>query len=109
MKIMVLLLLLVVSTAGFSEVNWTDGSYRGAGIGVENVYPQWDNHWITFQGSDGERYFYYWGVSDDLNDRARVFQDMLLTALSGGFKVSVASGVADKKGWHEFRFLSLHK
>ncbi len=109
MKTIIFLILLTLSSSSFAAVEWTDGNYQGPGIGVTDVYPQWANHWITFKGSDGKRYFYYWGESEMPNEKAQILQSMLLTALAADFKVSVAAETVAVSGMYEFTFLNLKK
>jgi hypothetical protein len=106
--IMAIVLCFVVSDASAKAV-WTDNNWRGAGVGVENVYLQWNQHWVQFYGSDGKSYFYYWGVEEVPNEKAKMFFSMLLTAFSADKKVSIAfDDVPNAGGHHSFTFLNLH-
>ncbi|MDT3334960.1 hypothetical protein Q4Q49_06570 [Shewanella sp. SP1S1-7] len=109
MKVIAIVLMLLTSNLCVADVSWTDNNYKGKGVGVVNVYPQWDKHWITFQGTDGKMYFYYWGNSEEPNERAKMFLSMLLTAFSADYKVSVAAETTSQNGWYAFTFLNLHK
>lgn len=60
-KVSVFLFCVFFSTASSAAMKWTDDYWRGKGVEVENVYLQWDNHWVQFYGSDGRSYVYYWG------------------------------------------------
>ncbi|BDF93412.1 hypothetical protein KAN5_02500 [Pseudoalteromonas sp. KAN5] len=45
-KMGVFLLCVFFSTASSAGMKWTDDYWRGKGVEVENVYLQWDNHWV---------------------------------------------------------------
>lgn len=106
--IMAIVLCFVVSDVSAKAV-WTDNNWRGAGVGVENVYLQWNQHWVQFYGSDGKSYVYYWGVEEVPNEKAKMFFSMLLTAFSADKKVSIAfNDVTIAGGHHSFTFLNLH-
>lgn len=110
LSVLGLCLLLVSMSSVNAKVVWTDsGNWRGAGVGVNNVYLQWDQHWVQFYGSDGKSYFYYWGPEEMPNEKAKMFFSMLLTAFSANKKVSIAYDTeADAGGHHSFSFLNLH-
>jgi len=104
-------MILLFSVSSFAaNVVWTDsGNWRGPGVGVTNVYLQWDNHWVQFYGSDGKSYFYYWGPEEMPNEKAKMFFSMLLTAFTADKKVSIAYNPESLPGGHHsFTFLNLH-
>lgn len=108
-KVSVFLLCVFFSTASSAGMKWTDDYWRGKGVEVENVYLQWDNHWVQFYGSDGRSYVYYWGEQAMPDEKAKMFFSMLLTAFSANKKVSVAYETeAMSNAHHRFYFLNLH-
>lgn len=73
-----------------------------------DVYPQWSNKWLTFKASDGNRYFYAWSTPD-IDERAKVFLTMLLTAQASGKKVSIYRDLDNPvNGWYKFSFMNIH-
>ncbi len=109
MKKILLIVLLLLPLTVSAEVKWTDDNWRGKGVGVNNVYLQWKQHWVQFYGTDGRSYFYYWGESDMPDKKAEMIYTMLLTAFTANKKVSVAYDItADPGGQHEFSYLNIH-
>ncbi|AQS38165.1 hypothetical protein Sps_03018 [Shewanella psychrophila] len=105
----VLIVLLISSFTSEAAVRWTDSDWRGAGVKVNNVYLQWDTHWVQFYGGDGKSYVYYWGTDPMPNEKAKLFFSMLLTAFTADKKVSVAYDTEPNSGGHyEFSFLNIH-
>ena len=108
-KIFIGLLFVFVFNAANADWNWTDGNWQGSGIEVNNVYLQWDKHWVAFTGGDGKYYYYYWGAEDAPDEKGKLFFTMLLTAFTAGKKVSLyRDEETSHGGWNEYTFLNIH-
>ena len=95
MKVLGFLILLLSTFYCHADMQWTDGSYLGAGKDVTMVYPQFVNRDIIFQTDDGKKYKYHWGDSEHMTDNAKIVYSTLLTALTAGRKVSIYYDAAD--------------
>jgi hypothetical protein len=109
-NIFLILCLIFVSSFASADFSWTDNNWRGKGVSVENVYLQWDEHWVSFSDESGKLYYYYWGTEASPDEKGKLFFSMLLTAFTAGKKVSV--NVNDVAGhsntWFEYNYINLH-
>jgi hypothetical protein len=88
--VLISILTIVTSTNASAAYKWTDGGNAyGPGIGVNLVYPEWNNHWVIFRTTDGKFYYYPWdSTSAEMTGNAKVVLSMLLAAMTSGQNVS---------------------